>query len=380
VTVAGTHVYVTDVYSGLYVIDVSDPADPRIVGSVGTPGLANGVAVAGSYAYVADGQSGLMVIDISNPAAPQIVGEADTPDNAHGVAVLGTYAFVADSHSGLQVIDVSDPAAPQIVGGVDTPGIALGVALDGTHAYIADDALGLQVIDISIPAAPRIVGGIGTLTSAKGVAVETASAYVADLAAGLKIAPAQCDFTPCRIQPEATALADGILISWQVLDAAGLTGFRVYRQASESEWVCISPILPSSGEGYRYLDTEVEPGVRYEYLIEASGPGGLSDRFGPVSAEWVAPSRLTLRVLPNPSAGLASVAFTLPKAGDVVLRLYDVRGREVARNNLAGLHAGAHVIPWAPRDGGDRRLASGAYYVQIDALQGHKVIPWVIVR
>jgi hypothetical protein len=113
---------------------------------VDTPGDALGVAVSGTHAYVADGSSGLQVIDIANPQNPQIVGSVNAPDAAMGVAVSGTHAYVAAYGSGLQVIDISDPFSPQVVGSVDTPGDALWVAVSGTHVYVADGSSGLQVL------------------------------------------------------------------------------------------------------------------------------------------------------------------------------------------------------------------------------------------
>ncbi len=80
---------------------------PSILGSVDTPGRALGVAVSGGVAYVADGFSGLQVIDVSDPGSPVILGSVDTPRFARGVAVSGAVAYVADAGSGLQVIDVS---------------------------------------------------------------------------------------------------------------------------------------------------------------------------------------------------------------------------------------------------------------------------------
>jgi len=133
VAVSGTHAYVAAGDYGLQVIDITNPANPQIVGSVHTPGLAGGVAVSGSYAYVADRYS-LQVIDITNPAIPQIVGSAGTPGQAGGVTVSGTHAYVTANDYGLQVIDITNPASPQIVGSVDTPGHASGVAVSGTHA------------------------------------------------------------------------------------------------------------------------------------------------------------------------------------------------------------------------------------------------------
>jgi hypothetical protein len=53
-----------------------------LLGSVDTPQHAKGVAVAGAVAYVADEGSGLQVIDVSNPEQPEIVGSVDTPARA----------------------------------------------------------------------------------------------------------------------------------------------------------------------------------------------------------------------------------------------------------------------------------------------------------
>ncbi|MFM6593469.1 MAG: hypothetical protein ACKPJH_13045, partial [Dolichospermum sp.] len=81
---------------------------PTLVGTYDTSGYATDVQVVGNYAYVGDGYSGLQIIDISNPAAPTLVGTYDTPDGARNVQIVDNYAYVSDGSSGLQIIDVSD--------------------------------------------------------------------------------------------------------------------------------------------------------------------------------------------------------------------------------------------------------------------------------
>ncbi|MDY6954769.1 MAG: dockerin type I domain-containing protein, partial [Thermodesulfobacteriota bacterium] len=88
-------------------VDVSDPRDPTIIGSVDTPGTASGVAVIGEKAYVADGLWGLQVIDVSDPRDPTIIGFVDTPGTASGVAVIGEKAYVADHDKGLAVCSLA---------------------------------------------------------------------------------------------------------------------------------------------------------------------------------------------------------------------------------------------------------------------------------
>jgi hypothetical protein len=73
--------------------------------NVVTPDLTNSVVVSGSVAYLADGKSGLQVIDISDPANPKRLGGADTPmPGCWSVAVSGSYVYVAGSYSGLHVL------------------------------------------------------------------------------------------------------------------------------------------------------------------------------------------------------------------------------------------------------------------------------------
>ena len=58
----------------LAIIDLSDPSQPRLAGSLTTGQGVSSVAVSGRYAYLAIGWGGLCVVDISNPAQPAVVG------------------------------------------------------------------------------------------------------------------------------------------------------------------------------------------------------------------------------------------------------------------------------------------------------------------
>ena len=103
---------------------------PFLAGSYNTPGSAKAVYVSGNYAYVAGWYSGLQVIDISDPTKPTPAGSYNTPGDAYGVYVSGNYAYVADDEAGLQVIDISDPAKPTLAGFYNTPGYARGIYVD----------------------------------------------------------------------------------------------------------------------------------------------------------------------------------------------------------------------------------------------------------
>lgn len=167
-----------------YVINITDPARPLLIGSIEDSGYFYGVAISGNYAYVGRGFDGVSIIDISNRSQPTIVGSYNTLGAALSVSVVGNYAYVADGQAGgLRILDISNPTIPLSVGWVDTPGNAYGVTVVGAMAYVAD-LQDFQVVDVSNPAAPSLRGGLAI--AAVDVKLQSNIAYVAAVSTGLK--------------------------------------------------------------------------------------------------------------------------------------------------------------------------------------------------
>ena len=146
---------------GLQIVDVSDPAHPRALGStdVGNP---RGVAVAGRYAYVTTERGtrapvGLHVLDVSEPARPHKIGHVAGPDG--GTLVLHeNHALVSGGYNGLFVVDVADPIHPRFVTRLSVGGEVMGVARTGDYALLAAGWGGLEVVDVSDPDRPVRAG------------------------------------------------------------------------------------------------------------------------------------------------------------------------------------------------------------------------------
>jgi expansin (peptidoglycan-binding protein) len=80
------------------------------------------------------------------------------------------------------------------------------------------------------------------------------------------------------------------------------------------------------------------------------------------------PRTLALRVpWPNPVRGATRLVFDVPRASDVVLRLYDAAGRRVCTLLQAPLAAGSHAVAWRGLDDAGRPLASGVYFCRLTA-------------
>lgn len=188
VQVDSGYAYLSDFFQGLAVFDVRRPAAPNtLAASLPLPGEARDAVMAAGRLYVAAGEAGLLVFDASNPRAVIALGALDTEGSAEAVVVVGTRAFVADGLSGLLVVDIANPAAPAALGSFDTTGNALALAVQGDLVYVADDARGMRVIDASNPTAPTQLGFYDTPGRSFGIAVEGSVAYVADYLRGVQL-------------------------------------------------------------------------------------------------------------------------------------------------------------------------------------------------
>jgi hypothetical protein len=74
---------------------------------------------------------------------------------------------------------------------------------------------------------------------------------------------------------------------------------------------------------------------------------------------------LELRVRPNPARAGSVVSFFLSEPGPVDLRVYDIRGREVARLAEGPVPAGIQEFPWDGRDRAGRAVAAGIYLIRL---------------
>jgi hypothetical protein len=168
-------VWDTTQYSGLAIIDVSNPLAPVVLNTYTHTGIkcgAGGVAVSGTLACLAANRNGLVLLDVSNKSAIQLKGQLSFSNafphsnigssslyNARGVAVKNNYAFVCYDRGGFRVVDISNPAAPSQVAQYCFPPLINkataynNVVINNNVAYVAIDYYGMEVLNISNPLA-----------------------------------------------------------------------------------------------------------------------------------------------------------------------------------------------------------------------------------
>ena len=195
VVVDGRYAYVAHMAPphGTSIIDVADPASPRVVSRVSVPDdiHSHKVRVLGdtmlvNYERFPPGDAerspavGLKIFDIADRSRPREVAFFRThARGVHRFDLQGTHAFVSTEWEGfrsniLVILDLAHPQRPTLAGQWWLPGqnaAEAGPAPSGGHywvhlalargdrAYAACGRMGAVIIDISDPHHPRTVGG-----------------------------------------------------------------------------------------------------------------------------------------------------------------------------------------------------------------------------
>jgi hypothetical protein len=176
--VYGHYAYVPGQKLGFWVVDVQDPGNARIVGSLGPNLDTNNSAILVRFVTVVDldgriiavgaGQgSGMHFIDVTIPETPILLTTLNMPDvqPVHNVIKIPGTSLVYNTPStgkgGINhIVDLADPEDPVVVGSFGDHGCHLtDIRVDLNRAYCAG-VQETQIWDITDPRAPVLVSRI----------------------------------------------------------------------------------------------------------------------------------------------------------------------------------------------------------------------------
>jgi hypothetical protein len=115
----------------------------------------------------------------------------------------------------------------------------------------------------------------------------------------------------------------------------------------------------------------------YQYFKLTPGPGdqsGMPDR--PVAQSEV----FAVRAYPNPVNNTSRIAFTMPQAGHLSIKIYDVRGRLVRTLVDGVFEAGPGEVIWDGRTQNGKAVAAGVYMYKAKTGRAHATGSVVILN
>jgi len=83
---------------------------------------------------------------------------------------------------------------------------------------------------------------------------------------------------------------------------------------------------------------------------------------------------------PNPFNASTEIRYTLPVDGSVSLRVFNIRGQEVAMLAEGHRPAGIHAVIWDGRDDRHRQMASGIYFCRLQTVGYAQTLKMVLLR
>lgn len=172
-TVAGGLVYIVS-SNRLAIFDVTDPKNIKQKSITSLTGQgASKIIVKDGYAYVPEGLGGLNIVDVKNPASPKVVKVIPFQTHTNGFAIKGDYAYLGrvisisngkvmgggsiefDAESVLEVYNITNPASPKLVSSSKTRAMFINLVIEGNLIYISGAAPHQMIIfDISDPQKP----------------------------------------------------------------------------------------------------------------------------------------------------------------------------------------------------------------------------------
>jgi prepilin-type N-terminal cleavage/methylation domain-containing protein len=188
VKAAGNYAYVirdAAASPDFFVVNISDPANPSVVGSLDVNGV--NLSVSGNFVYIVSAASNpiFRVINVSNPASPQQVASLNASGGAagRGIYVAGNYAYLTRTNSGqpeFYVFNITNPNSPSQVGTVNLTGNPNEVVVLGNYAYLAsdNDTQELQVINVTNPSSPSLAGSLDLTNTYNGITIDGFSSTV----------------------------------------------------------------------------------------------------------------------------------------------------------------------------------------------------------
>ncbi len=358
---------------GVFVFDISDPTNPDSVAMVPTALYCQSLDISGDYLYAGAG-GGLEVIDISDPTSPVIVGWAENYSARRQVKVWGDYAFVTGwTGQPMYLYDISDAANPDSVTSYSFDYSPYRLDIAGDYALVGISFAGLAVMDISDPANASVLGVYQNSGRCKTPVFAGRYAYLADEENGLEV----LEVFERDLDLEGDVGHSKYVYRGNEIDSVKITTTQtgtVYWEVSAdsgANWQEIEPDgqwQPLTHPGrvlfwrsrHVYTGDGVNPtcgNLQIEYTEDISGV-----------ADTRRPSVFSLSpCAPTPFSASTTIRFALPEARKVRLAVHDVLGRQVATLVDGELAPDWYTHPWNGTGDGGGSLSPGIYFVRFDA-------------
>jgi hypothetical protein len=188
---------------------------------------------------------------------------------------------------------------------------------------------------------------------------------------------------------EAESTVEGIKLSWETSSEVHSLGFHVWRSESEDgEYERITTSLiagqgnSSAGAVYNFTDKNFQANLTYYYRIEQLDSDGGKAMFGAIEVKALfIPTEYALsQNYPNPFNPSTTFTYDVPEVSEVTITVYSLLGKEVRTLYSEQQMPGRYTETWDGTDNTGRKLASGVYFLRMQAGSYSKLRKMTLIR
>ena len=354
-------------YSGIHIVDVSDPSHPTHAGRVSETGVMI-IRAMDDYAYIGTNDA-FNIYGLSNPIYPNFLGNCFIY-YANGFFLNSHYAYVSENAEYYKIIDISNPESLNVVGYFEDIACGDGFIAHDSLAFLADWD-GLRIWNLSDPIHPQLIGHLAGLFL-YSVMVENDIAYTAASGNSLFIIDVSGPTSPAVLSEYATegGIASEVVSDNYVFLAEGAVGIEVVNVSD--------PANPTFATSYDTPGDAYELCVSGDYVYVADNSSLQILRFDPTGIEngEDLPKEFSLsQNYPNPFNASTTFEYDLPKSADAELAIYNLQGQKVAIILDARQSAGRHTLTWNANG-----FSSGIYFARLEADGQAKTLKLAILK
>jgi hypothetical protein len=175
---------------------------------------------------------------------------------------------------------------------------------------------------------------------------------------------------------EALSTDKGVEINWATQSEVNNLGFFIWRADQvDGEYVQVTNQLiaglgnSSTGSEYSFVDGNVGSKSVYWYKIEEISTTGESEFLGPISvmSNFIPDEFALAQNYPNPFNPVTTIVYDVPAQSDVTIRIFSLLGKQVKTIFNEKQSPGRFELEWNGTDDTGRKLASGVYFLRMDA-------------
>jgi hypothetical protein len=165
----------------------------------------------------------------------------------------------------------------------------------------------------------------------------------------------------------ASIIKNGIKLNWRTETEVNNYGFEIHRSIRKDNWENIGFVEghgnTNSPKEYGFLDESVFASGKYFYRLKQIDNDGTYEYSNVIEINFGTSQDYTLNQnFPNPFNPVTSISYQIPTKSNVILKVYDIVGKEVATLVNEFKEAGSYILRF---DGSG--LASGFYFFKLQA-------------